>query len=180
MNICVFCGSSRGVAADYADTAVAMADAMASAGCNLVYGGGNVGLMGVLADQMMKNGRKVTGIIPEFLMQREVGHLGITALEVVPSMHARKKRMADLTDVFIALPGGIGTLEELGEIMTWRQLGLITAPIGILNVKGFFDPLILQFTTMVTEGFLKPANLEDLKISSKPAELLTMLGVVTV
>ena len=180
MNICVFCGSSTGHNPEYAIAARKLADLLISKKCSLVYGGGNIGLMGVIADQMIVGGAEVIGIIPEFLMQREVGHAGLTSLEVVPSMHERKKRMADLADVFIAMPGGMGTLEELGEILTWKQLGLVTAPVGLLNINGFFDPLLKQLDLMTQEGFLRSENRSELKTSNNPSELLTLLGVLTV
>jgi uncharacterized protein (TIGR00730 family) len=138
----------------------------------LVYGGGNVGLMGIIADAVLENGGEAIGVIPDFLKKREVAHAGLTRLEVVDTMHLRKQRMAELADAFIAMPGGWGTLDELAEILTWRQLGLVTQPIGILNVKDFFSPLIAQMRTMVTDGFLKAGNLELLVIEKTPEELV--------
>src|SRR5688572_20085362 len=132
MNICVFCGSSVGLKPEYGEAAKQLAILMVKHGHSLVYGGGNVGLMGVLADTVLEHKGEVIGIIPDFLVQREVGHRGISRLEVVSSMHERKKRMADLADSFIALPGGWGTLDELAEILTWKQLGLIEQPVGVL------------------------------------------------
>jgi uncharacterized protein (TIGR00730 family) len=180
MNVCVFCGSASGLNPIYASAAETLAILLCKNNCTLVYGGGNVGLMGVLADTMILHGGKVIGIIPEFLMKREVGHKGISQLEVVQSMHERKKRMADLTDAFVALPGGMGTMDELAEILTWKQLGLITSKVGILNVNGYFDPLLLQMNTMVEEGFLRKENFDELKSSSNPSSLLTLLGVLTI
>ena len=174
-SVCVFCGSSTGHDKRYIESAQLLARELASAELTLVFGGGKVGLMGVLADEILRNSAKVIGVIPQFLYSREVGHDGITQLEIVQSMHERKKRMADLSDAFIALPGGWGTLEELGEILTWKQLGLITQPVGILNVAGFFDPLLLQFSRMVEMGFLSAANKEKLVVHDNPAKLLTEL-----
>lgn len=131
--------------------------------------------MGILADSILSEGGRVVGIIPDFLMQKEVGHTGLTELEIVHSMHERKKRMADLADAFIALPGGWGTLDETAEILTWKQLSLIHQPLGILNVNGFFDPLLQQMRLMVNEGFLNSANLNSVKVSSSPEKLLSQL-----
>jgi len=175
MNICVFCGSASGYNPVHAKAAENFGDALARNSHRLIYGGGNVGLMGILADAVLKNKGEVIGIIPGFLEQREVGHRGITSLEVVTSMHERKKRMADLSEAFVALPGGWGTLEELAEILTWKQLGLIHQPIGILNINHFFDPLIDQMQKMVDEGFLPPVNLKNLLIGDDPEKLLRTL-----
>ncbi len=142
----------------------------------LVYGGGNVGLMGVVADSVMQNNGKVIGVIPDFLLRREVGHRGVTELEVVPSMHERKKRMADLAHAFIALPGGWGTLDELAEILTWRQLGLIDQPIGLLNTDHFFNPLLDQMRLMVSAGFLQQESLDLLKVEETPEKLLSVIA----
>jgi uncharacterized protein (TIGR00730 family) len=172
MNICVFCGSSKGTIPVYTDAAKSLGKLLAAKNITLVYGGGNVGLMGVTADAVMEHGGKVIGIIPEFLVKREVGHRGITQLEVVHSMHERKKRMADLADGFIAMPGGWGTLEELAEILTWRQLALIDQPVGILNTAGFFDPLLQQMHKMTDEGFLKKGWVDMLHVGNSPSELL--------
>lgn len=148
---------------------------MASQHHTLIYGGGNIGLMGIVADTVIENEGRVIGIIPDFLMQKEVGHKGLTKLEIVGSMHERKKRMADLSDAFIAMPGGWGTLDETAEILTWKQLGLIHQPIGILNVNGFFDTFLRQMTVMVEEGFLKLENFNSIKVSSSPAQLVSQL-----
>lgn len=180
MNVCVFCGSSAGEDAIYAETAREAGQLLAKAGHTLVYGGANIGLMGMIADAALAHGGKVIGVIPDFLMNREVGHRGLTELVVVTSMHERKKRMADLADVFIALPGGWGTLDELAEILTWRQLGLIDQSIGLLNINSFFSPLVEQMKTMTEKGFLHSDNLNFLTIENSPSKLLTALGVVTV
>lgn len=131
--------------------------------------------MGVIADAALAANGKVIGVIPKFLLDREVGHSGLTSLEIVPSMHERKKRMADLSDAFVAIPGGWGTLEELAEILTWKQLGLITQPVAVLNINRFFDPLLTQMKSMVAEGFLREENLLSIKSSDSPAKLLAAL-----
>jgi uncharacterized protein (TIGR00730 family) len=175
MKICVFCGSSSGNNPVYSRTANELGALIATRKHSLVYGGGNVGLMGIVADAVLENHGEVIGVIPRFLMEREVGHTGLTSLEIVTSMHERKKRMADLSDAFLAIPGGWGTLEELGEILTWKQLGLISQPVGLLNVNGFFDPLLAQMNHMVQEGFLRKENLASIKISESPAEIVSLL-----
>jgi uncharacterized protein (TIGR00730 family) len=180
MNVCIFCGSASGTRKEYADAAIEVGSLLFHSGSSLVYGGGNIGLMGIVADEVMRLGGNVIGVIPDFLLQREVAHKGITQLEVVNSMHERKRRMADLADAFIALPGGWGTLDELAEILTWKQLGLIHASVGLLNTKGYFSPLIQQMQVMVDEGFLHAKNLEQLTISENPHRLLNQLGIITV
>ncbi len=180
MNICVFCGSSTGKDAVYADAARETGEILGRAGHTLIYGGGNIGLMGIVADAVLSTGGKVIGVIPDFLVRREVGHRGLTELIEVRSMHERKKRMADLTDAFIALPGGWGTLDELAEILTWRQLGLINQPVGLLNINSFFSPLISQMETMLENGFIRSENMKILTVEKSPSKLLTALGVVTV
>ena len=180
MNICVFCGSSVGNNAVYAQAARELAHLFVQSNSSLVYGGGNVGLMGIIADAVLAEGGKVMGVIPDFLLKKEVGHKGITELIVVNSMHERKKRMADMSDAFIAIPGGWGTLDELAEILTWKQLGLVDKPIGLLNTNSYFTPLIAQMETMVTEGFLQPHSLTELIIQQTPQELLASIGAVIV
>jgi uncharacterized protein (TIGR00730 family) len=172
MKICVFCGSATGENPVYAEAARKLGSLFAKSSHSLVYGGGNIGLMGILADAVLLHQGEVIGVIPDFLVQREVGHRGVSRLEVVPSMHLRKKRMADLSDAFIALPGGWGTLDELAEILTWRQLGLIHQPIGLLNINNFFDPLLEQMRSMVNEGFLKADNLKQLHVENSAEKLL--------
>lgn len=175
MNACVFCGSSLGDNPVFQDTAESLGAHLAQAGITLVYGGGNIGLMGVLANAVMREGGEVIGIIPEFLMKRELGHGGITRLEVVHSMHERKRRMAELAEAFVALPGGWGTLEELAEILTWNQLGLIARPVYILNCDGFYDPLVDQMTRMVSHGFLSRKSFRFVDIVDSPSELIRRL-----
>ncbi|MCD9016311.1 LOG family protein [Parachryseolinea silvisoli] len=175
MNICVFCGSRRGHAVAYEAAAKTFGSLLAQEGHTLVYGGGNVGLMGVVADAVLAGGGKVIGVIPDFLLKLEVGHRNVTTLEVVDTMHARKKRMADLSDAFVAMPGGWGTLDELAEILTWKQLGLITQPVGLLNTREFFDPLLAQMQWMVSEGFLDADQLAVLLRENTPETLLSAI-----
>jgi uncharacterized protein (TIGR00730 family) len=175
MNICVFCGSSSGNNPVYANAAKALGRLIATGNHTLIYGGGNVGLMGIVADAVLETNGKVIGVIPKFLMDLEVGHKGLTSLEIVTSMHERKKRMADLSDAFVAIPGGWGTLEEIAEILTWKQLGLLTQPVAVLNTNRFFDPLLAQMKSMVDEGFLREENFSSIKSGSSPAEILSAL-----
>jgi uncharacterized protein (TIGR00730 family) len=180
MNICVFCGSSTGTEPIYQEAARELGSLLGSSQHTLVYGGGNVGLMGIVADATLVAGGKVIGVIPEFLQRREVAHNGLTELEVVDTMHQRKQRMAELADAFIAMPGGWGTLDELAEILTWRQLGLIQSSIGILNTNSFFDHLLAQMNLMTRYGFLGSGSLEVLKVEQQPRQLLTQLGAFSV
>jgi uncharacterized protein (TIGR00730 family) len=175
MNVCIFCGSSTGTNTIYSNAARELGSLLALNGHTLVYGGGNIGLMGLIADTVLQKGGEVIGVIPGFLMDKEVGHNGLTKLEVVDTMHTRKMRMAELSNAFIALPGGWGTLDETAEILTWKQLGLIDQPVGILNTNGFFDSLLSQMNHMVKEGFLKPSNLDFVKVSDSPENLLSVL-----
>ncbi len=156
--LAVFCGSAAGIRPTYAAAAVALADALARRGVGLVYGGGSVGLMGILADAALARGVPVTGVIPRHLEEREVGHKGLTRLDVVETMHDRKARMAALSDAFLALPGGIGTMEELFEVYTWGQLGLHARPVGLLDVDGYYAPLVTFLDHTVAEGFLRPEH----------------------
>ena len=158
MRVCVFCGSRTGERTVHADAAGALGALLAARGLGLVYGGGNIGLMGRIADAALAGGGDVTGVIPQHLLDREVAHTGLTALHVVDTMHARKALMAQLSDIFIAAPGGFGTLDELCEILTWAQLGLHRKPCGLLNVSGYFDPLLAMFDHAVQEGFLSPQH----------------------
>jgi hypothetical protein len=159
----------------YSDAAHAIGLWLAQERHTLVYGGGNIGLMGVVADAVLSAKGEAIGVIPEFLMRKEVGHTGLTRLEVVNSMHERKQRMADLSHAFVALPGGWGTLEELAEILTWRQLGLVSQPVYLVNIDRFFDPLIQQMQHMVSQGFLKPAVLGMLTVVSSTEQLFNSL-----
>jgi uncharacterized protein (TIGR00730 family) len=175
MNVCVFCGSSKGKNPVFAEAAKELGTLLAKNSHSLIYGGGNVGLMGIVADSVIENNGEVIGIIPQFLLDREVGHNQITRLEVVQSMHQRKQRMADLSNAFIALPGGWGTLEEVAEILTWRQLGLITQPVILLNINNFYTPLIEQLRSMFEQGFVREVHLDNLKIASTPQEALSLI-----
>jgi len=174
--ICVFCGSSAGSRPEYRAAAEEMGAELARRNIGLVYGSGNVGLMGVLADTVLKAGGEAMGVIPENLMAREVGHKGLTKLHVVRSMHERKALMADLSDAFVALPGGFGTLEEFCEVVTWTQLGLHAKPCGVLNVLGFYTPLLAMFDHAVEERFLKPQNRGLVLARDSVVELLQALG----
>lgn len=175
MNVCVFCGSGTGLNPVYSETARKLGILFAKSSIRLIYGGGNIGLMGVIADAATGAGGKVTGVIPGFLLKKEVGHRGITELEVVESMHQRKQRMADLADAFVALPGGWGTLEEISEILTWKQLGLISQPVVLLNTGHFFDPLLDQMRLMVKEGFLQSGYFDFLQVEQSPEKILSLL-----
>ena len=157
-SVCVFCGSSTPSDPRYRRAAVDLAEAVVARGLGLVYGGGRVGLMGVLADTALARGGRVIGVIPVGLFSREVGHTGLTELHEVSSMHERKQLMYDLADGFIALPGGLGTLEELAEVATWTQLGLHSKPVVLLDVADFWSPLVEQLDRMVGAGLLKEAN----------------------
>ncbi|MDX1948284.1 MAG: TIGR00730 family Rossman fold protein [Pirellulaceae bacterium] len=175
-SLCVFCGSSSGARPEYAAAARSLACLLVEGGTRLIYGGGNVGLMGILADEMLAQGGTVIGVIPRHLLEREVGHLQVTELKVVGSMHERKALMADLADAFVALPGGIGTFEELFEILTWAQLGLHDKPCGLLDVAGYYQPLIEMLRRAAAERFLRPEHLNLLTVATDPAELLTALA----
>ena len=174
--VCVFCGSSPGDRESYTAAAAGMGRALAERGIGLVYGGGNVGLMGVVADTVLAAGGEVIGVIPEGLLAREVGHQGLSELRVVRTMHERKAAMADLSDAFVALPGGMGTLEELCEVLTWTQLGIHRKGAGVLNVDGFYDPLLAMFDRAVSEGFLKPAHRALVLSDTDPRRLLDALA----
>ena len=170
--ITVFCGSSFGTEDIYRSQAMALGKSLAQKGIELVYGGANVGLMGAVADGVLSEGGRVTGVLPHFLQSKEIAHEGLTELILVDSMHERKTKMNDLCDGVIALPGGFGTLEELFEMLTWAQLGLHKKPIAILNVNGFYDSLIELTKTMVEKGLLKEANQKMLLVSDNIPDLL--------
>jgi len=174
--ICVFCGSSSGVNALYTEAAQAVGRLLCRRGVELVYGGGNVGLMGVLADACLAEGGRVIGVIPQALVDKEVAHQGLTKLRVVSSMHERKAVMAELSDAFAALPGGYGTWEELFEMLTWTQLGIQRKPCGLLNVNGYYDPLLELADQAVSEGFLREVNRELLLSDDEPVRLLDRLS----
>lgn len=170
--ICVFCGSNVGDLPAFADTARALARTLVEQKINLVYGGGQVGLMGVLADEVLARGGEVLGVIPQALSKKEVAHAGLTRLYEVKSMHERKQLMYDLSDGFIALPGGWGTLDELCEIVTWAQLGLHQKPCGLLNAQHFFDTLLQFLGDCTRHSFIKPEHRDLLIVESSPASLL--------
>jgi uncharacterized protein (TIGR00730 family) len=174
-SIAVYCGASHGASPQYTHAARALGEAMAAQGIALVYGGGNVGLMGEIADAVLGKGGQVTGVIPKALMDREVGHMGLTRQHVVTTMHERKKLMADLADGFIAMPGGIGTLEELFEMMTWNQLAIHNKPIGVLNAFGFYDKLLSFMDHLQGEGFLRGELSKMLRVEADPVRLLAAL-----
>lgn len=174
-SVCVYCGSSLGAKPIYAQTARAFGRALVADGCSLVYGGGRVGLMGVIADEVLAAGGRVVGVIPELLVSKEVGHLGLTELHVVPDMHQRKKMMADLSDAFVALPGGAGTLEELFEVFTWAHLGYHSKAVGVCNVDDYYAPLIAMLEHTVQEGFMQQTYLDILQIDSQVSPLLQKL-----
>jgi len=170
--ICVYCGSSSGNKIYYEEEARYLGRLLVEKGIELVYGGARVGIMGAIADEVLNDGGKVTGVIPQNLVRREVAHNGLMDLRIVDSMHERKALMAELSDGFIALPGGLGTLEELFEILTWSQLGLHSKPTGLLNIGGYYDRLIGFLDYAVEESFLKPVNRSLLLIKDKAEDLL--------
>jgi uncharacterized protein (TIGR00730 family) len=170
--ICVYCGANAGARPAYAAAARRLGRLLGARGLGLVYGGGNVGLMGVLADAALAAGAEVLGVIPRALVARELGHQGITELRVVETMHERKAVMAELADAFVALPGGLGTLDELFEVMTWAQLGLHGKPIGLLEVEGFFAPLVAYLDRAVAEGFIRTEHRAALTVATEPEALL--------
>ncbi|MFZ1060565.1 MAG: TIGR00730 family Rossman fold protein [Candidatus Rokuibacteriota bacterium] len=174
--VCVFCGSRNGTRDQYVAAARRMGEALARRGIGLVYGGGGIGLMGVLADAAVSAGGDVIGVIPEALMAREVAHRGLPDLRVVASMHERKALMAELADAFVALPGGFGTLEEFCEALTWAQLGIHRKPCGLLNVEGFFDPLLSLFDHAVRERFVSPDHRSLVVVEEDPERLLDALS----
>ena len=173
--ICVFCGANFNGDKMLTEAIEQLAEVMASRGITLVFGGGRVGVMGLLADAIIANGGKTIGIIPQFLMDKEVGHTGLTELHIVENMHQRKQLMSDLCDGVIMLPGGFGTLEEFFEVLTWLQLGLHSHPIGVLNVNGFYDHLLKQMDVMVEQRFLKPTNRELVITSTDAIELIALM-----
>jgi uncharacterized protein (TIGR00730 family) len=175
-SVCVFCGSAVGRLPEYAAAARQLGQLLAERNLRLVYGGGNIGLMGILADAALAAGGQVIGVIPRHLMDKELGHIDCTELVIVGSMHERKARMADLADAFVALPGGIGTFEELLEILTWGQLGLHAKPCGILDVAGYYQPLLALLDRATGEGFLRSEHRGLLLTETDPAALLTALA----
>ncbi len=171
-SICVYCGSSRGRLDAYSEAARSLAKSLVARGIRLVYGGGNVGIMGVMADEVLRLGGQAVGVIPESLKSKELAHAGLTELHVTASMHERKTLMAELADGFVALPGGIGTFEEIFEVWTWAQLGFHRKPCGLLNAAGYYDPLITFLDHAASEQFLRQDQRNMLVVESEPENLL--------
>ena len=178
--ICVFCGANFNGDPVLKQSVEQLAELMVSRDITLVYGGGKVGVMGILADAVIGRGGKVIGVIPQFLMDKEVGHTGITELRIVENMHQRKQLMNDLCDAIIMLSGGFGTLEEFFEVLTWLQLGLHNHPVGILNTNGFYDNLLTQMDVMVEQRYLKPTNRALVLSSADPVELINLMDKIEI
>jgi uncharacterized protein (TIGR00730 family) len=176
LSLCVYCGSRVGANPAHEAAARLLGTLIGQHGWQLVYGGGNAGLMGVVANAALASGAQVIGVIPHSLMARELGHPGLTELHVVDTMHERKQMMAERADAFVALPGGIGTFEELFEVWTWRQLGYHDKPVGLLNVDGYYDRLLSFMDQSVADGFVPPTQQQLLQVASDPAELLGRLS----
>ncbi|MFT4033088.1 MAG: TIGR00730 family Rossman fold protein [Siphonobacter sp.] len=174
-NIAVFCGASAGYNSIYREVAIEVGTYLATNQLSLIYGGGNVGLMGIVADAVLAAGGEVIGVIPDFLKKWEVAHSGLTELHITETMHERKALMAERADAFITLPGGFGSMDELFEILTWKQLNIHQKPVGILNIDGFYDPLLLMLDQMVSKGFLKPANRDMLLVSDSIEQLMALM-----
>ena len=175
LSICVYCGSRAGNKPAYQALALALGTAIGRRGWQLVYGGGRAGLMGLVADATLAAGGRVIGVIPESLMRLEVGHAGLTELHVVQTMHQRKQKMAECADAFIAMPGGIGTFEELFEVWTWRHLGYHQQPLGLLDAEGFWAPMLAFLQHAVTEGFMSPGQMAMLHTDARVEVLLDLL-----
>lgn len=175
--ICVFCGSSKGNNPLYEETARTAGNIMANAGWDLVYGGASVGLMGVLVNSVLQAGGSVFGVIPQILLDRELAHTNLTKLYVTPSMHERKNKMYELADAFLVLPGGMGTLDEICETLTWVQLGIHQKPCGILNINGIYDYFLLHLDKIVNENFMSSGHREHLWIGSTPNDLPQFLSL---
>ncbi len=174
--VCVFCGSQPGRRAEYVQAARETARMLATNGIHLVYGGGHIGLMGALADEALRCGGRVTGVIPEHLMRPEVAHQGLTELIVVDSMHTRKQTMASRSDAFVVLPGGFGTLEEMFEMLTWLQLRLQAKPVGLVNVERYFDPLLEFLQHAAGQGLIRPEHRDLLLVENTPVQLIARLN----
>jgi len=178
-SIAVFCGSSSGANPIYEQKSIELGAYLGANRFHLVYGGGNIGLMGKVANAALDAGGEVTGILPHFLNKKEVGHVALSKLILVDSMHERKQKIEQLSDAFIAMPGGFGTLEEVSEMLTWAQLGLHKKPIGLYNINGFYNLLLKQLDVMVEEGFLKPKNREMVLEDTDPFKLIKRLKSYT-
>lgn len=174
-SICVFCGANFNGDKNLSEAINQLAEIMVKNSISLVFGGGKVGVMGLIADAVLQRGGKAIGVIPGFLMDKEVGHKGLTEMHIVENMHQRKQLMNELCDGIITLPGGFGTLEEFFEVLTWLQLGLHRKPIGLLNINGFYDFLLKQMDVMVTNQFLKPANRKLVLSNNNPQELIALM-----
>lgn len=174
-SICIFCGANFNGDPALKIAVEQLAEVMVNRNITLVFGGGKVGVMGLLAEAVLQRGGKAIGVIPQFLMNKEVGHTGLTELHIVENMHQRKQLMNDLSEGVMMLPGGFGTLEEFFEVLTWLQLGLHNHPVGVLNVNGFYDLLLQQMDVMVTQQFLKPANRKLVLTSGDPVELVRLM-----
>jgi uncharacterized protein (TIGR00730 family) len=174
--LCVFCGSSTGSLSIYAEAARELGRELAAAGVTLIFGGGRVGLMGILADSVLAAGGQAVGVIPRSLVEKEIAHASLTRLHVVASMHERKAVMADLADAFLLLPGGYGSWEEFCEVVTWLQLGIHCKPCAILNVNGFYDSLLAQSHRALADGFLRPAHHEMIVVEQNPSSILARLS----
>ncbi|MDR5779843.1 TIGR00730 family Rossman fold protein [Caballeronia sp. LZ065] len=177
--VCVYCGSASGARPVYAEAAKAFGQALVKNDLALVYGGGRVGLMGLIADEVLAAGGRAVGVIPELLLAKEVGHTELTELHVVPDMHERKKMMADLSDAFVAMPGGVGTFEEFFEVYTWAQLGYHQKPVGLLDVNGYYDPLMAMLRHTVEEGFMRAPYLDIIQVAAAPDEMIAKLAAYT-
>lgn len=175
MRLCVFCGSKNGARPEYGAAAKTVGRLLAERGVGLVYGGGHVGLMGVLADATLAAGGQVFGVIPRSMVESELAHLQLTQLDIVDTMHQRKARMAELCDAFLALPGGYGTMEELFEVVTWAQIRLHAKPIGLLNVAGYYDGLLKWIEHAISDGFIAAKHLALIRVGVEPGELIDKL-----
>ncbi|MDN4495427.1 TIGR00730 family Rossman fold protein [Ureibacillus aquaedulcis] len=176
MNVAIYCGSQAGKKDIYIEKAKELGETLAKAQIGIVYGGSNVGLMGAVADASLAHSGRVIGIMPEHLQKREIAHLHLTEIHFVESMHIRKKQMVDLSDAYIALPGGCGTLDEYFEVFTWAQIGLHQNPVILYNIDGFYDALILHFEKMIEEGFIREEQRDILRVATTADEILHILG----
>lgn len=174
-SLLVYCGANEGNGSVYRDAAAELGTLLAKENITLVFGGGSIGLMGIVADAALQSGGKVSGVIPDFLDAKEIGHKGVTQMHLVGSMHERKALMEKLSDAIVALPGGFGTMDEIFEMLTWAQLGLHRKPVGLLNINNYYDHFLAQLDVMVREGFLTPSNRNLLVVATSPAELIERL-----
>lgn len=175
MRVAVYCGSALGNSSIYAEKAKELGDKLASEDCGIIYGGSNIGLMGIIADTVLEAGGEVIGVMPTHLQQREIAHSSLTEIHFVESMHVRKAKMVDLADAFIALPGGAGTLDEYFEVFTWAQIGLHKKPVILFNVNGFYDAIVSHFEKMLEEGFVRDHQRGLLKVAKNVDEVIAFL-----